>query len=466
MQKNFTKRQRLITAVISVIIFTAIKLWSTPLAITWELAFIALPMPIFYGVGFYWMMGIERKPWTSIFSSRVEKRRGKELNQDWAYEQAGTELENVATDKAVWARSFAECNGDEGRTKAAYIKRRVERLLAEQAAAVKPNFEESEESKRSRSNIKKICIGSFLVGAIAIVGLIIVPKLFSKHVANSTKFDPNTARIVNDGRETNVPAGEEKNLSPPSDAIEPLEAPRKKPFDTDDFLKKGAKADCPGARFHPRAEDSAIDAAVAASKRGEHETAYRMFLDLAMRCNITAQYNIGVMYENGRGVERNYEAAVKWYRLAMSHGDAEAASNLGVMYAKGNGVTKDVAESIRLYRFAAAKGDAGAQYNLGWVYSQGDGVSKDFAEAGKWLSLSSAQGFAKAQGLLGWMYSAGKGVVKDNLRAHMWLGLSAAGGNEGAKKNLEILEENMTEQQISEAQQLQKSCVIRKYKNC
>ncbi len=150
----------------------------------------------------------------------------------------------------------------------------------------------------------------------------------------------------------------------------------------------------------------------------------------------------------------------------MSHGDAEATSNLGVMYAKGNGVKKDVAESIRLYRLAAAKGDAGAQYNLGWVYSQGDGVSKDLAEASKWLSLSSAQGFAKAQGLLGWMYSAGEGVTKDNLRAHMWLGLSAANENEGAKKNLAILKRSMTEQQISEAQQLQKSCAMRKYKNC
>ena len=466
MQKRLTKRQRLITAVIAVIIFTASKLWSTPLEITWQLVLIALPMPILYGVGFYWMMGIDRKPFTSIFSRWVEKSRSKELSHDWAYEQATTELENVSTDKAVWARAFAECDGDEGRAKAAYIKRRVERLLAEQAAAANTDFEESEESKRSRSNMKRIYVGSALVGAIAIAGLFIGPRLFSTQVANSTKFDPSTAKIDRDGWETIVPASEAKKWAPPPDAIETSEAPSKKPFDPDDFLAKGAEADCAGARFHPRAEDSAVDAAVAASKRGEHETAYRMFLELAMKCNITAQYNIGVMYENGRGVERNYEAAVKWYRLAMSHGDAEATSNLGVMYAKGNGVKKDVAESIRLYRLAAAKGDAGAQYNLGWVYSQGDGVSKDLAEASKWLSLSSAQGFAKAQGLLGWMYSAGEGVTKDNLRAHMWLGLSAANENEGAKKNLAILKRSMTEQQISEAQQLQKSCAMRKYKNC
>ena len=29
-----------------------------------------------------------------------------------------------------------------------------------------------------------------------------------------------------------------------------------------------------------------------------------------------AQYNLGLMYDNGRGVLQDYKVAVKWYRLA------------------------------------------------------------------------------------------------------------------------------------------------------
>ena len=33
-----------------------------------------------------------------------------------------------------------------------------------------------------------------------------------------------------------------------------------------------------------------------------------------------AQYNLGVMYENGQGVPQDYKEAVKWYRLAAEQG--------------------------------------------------------------------------------------------------------------------------------------------------
>ena len=45
-----------------------------------------------------------------------------------------------------------------------------------------------------------------------------------------------------------------------------------------------------------------------------------------------AQYNLGVMYDNGDGVPQDYKEAVKWYRLAAEQGDASAQYNLGLMY--------------------------------------------------------------------------------------------------------------------------------------
>ena len=43
---------------------------------------------------------------------------------------------------------------------------------------------------------------------------------------------------------------------------------------------------------------------------------------------IDAQYNLGVCYELGEGVEKDLEEAKKWYQLAAKQGEEEAKSAL------------------------------------------------------------------------------------------------------------------------------------------
>ena len=40
-----------------------------------------------------------------------------------------------------------------------------------------------------------------------------------------------------------------------------------------------------------------------------------------------AQYNLGVVYENGQGVTKDEVEAVKWYRLAAAQNDADGQCN-------------------------------------------------------------------------------------------------------------------------------------------
>ena len=87
------------------------------------------------------------------------------------------------------------------------------------------------------------------------------------------------------------------------------------------------------------------------------------------------------MYESGKGVPKDYDQAIKWYRLAAEQGAAIAQSNLGWMYANGHGVLKDYNEAIRWYRLAAEKGNAAAQNSLGATYETGRGVPQDYDEA-------------------------------------------------------------------------------------
>jgi len=44
------------------------------------------------------------------------------------------------------------------------------------------------------------------------------------------------------------------------------------------------------------------------------------------------------MYRYGHGVPQNDKTAVKWYTLAAEQGNVSAQYNLGVMYLRGNGV--------------------------------------------------------------------------------------------------------------------------------
>ena len=61
---------------------------------------------------------------------------------------------------------------------------------------------------------------------------------------------------------------------------------------------------------------------------------------------------------------QDYEEAVKWYRKAAEQGYASAQYNLGVCYYNGKGVEQDYEEVVKWYRKAAEQGHPRAQYHL------------------------------------------------------------------------------------------------------
>ena len=82
--------------------------------------------------------------------------------------------------------------------------------------------------------------------------------------------------------------------------------------------------------------------------RGDYATALREWKTLAEQGNADAQYNLGWMYTNGKGVPKNYKTAVKWYKLAAEQGNASAQYNLGGMYSKGQGGKAKLTATFRV----------------------------------------------------------------------------------------------------------------------
>ena len=147
----------------------------------------------------------------------------------------------------------------------------------------------------------------------------------------------------------------------------------------------------------------------AAYNHGDYATALRGFRHLAEQGYAEAQFILGIMYDNGKGVAKDAAEAAKWFRRAAEQGHAKAQFNLGIMYARGEGVAEDGAEAAKWFRRAAEQGYAEAQFILGIMYDNGEGVPKDVTEAVKWFRRAAEQGNAEAQFLLGSMYTFGRG---------------------------------------------------------
>ena len=75
----------------------------------------------------------------------------------------------------------------------------------------------------------------------------------------------------------------------------------------------------------------------------------------------SAMNDLGVLYENGWGVQLDYNEARRWYEQSIDAGNRFGAFNAAQMYEQGLGVTADRARATELYKDAARLEHRGAQ---------------------------------------------------------------------------------------------------------
>ena len=216
--------------------------------------------------------------------------------------------------------------------------------------------------------------------------------------------------------------------------------------------------------------------------------AARQLKPLAEQGNAEAQFNLGSLYYQGRGVPQDYKEAAKWFRKAADQNHVYAQVNLGSMYAEGiqGVIAKDYSQALMWFVFAAVrgdmeamefredlaakmtpaqiteaqkmarefkpedahaklfrelkdlaeKGDAGAQFKIGLMHYNGQGTVLDYSEAIKWFTKAALQGNPYAQHNAGYMYEKGEGTPQDYVEAAKWYRLAAEGGNVPAQYTL------------------------------
>ncbi len=138
-------------------------------------------------------------------------------------------------------------------------------------------------------------------------------------------------------------------------------------------------------------------------------------------------------------------------------GDADAQYRIGVMYRDGKGVPRYISEALIWFRRAAEQNEARAQAALGDIYRDGQGVEQDDKEAADWYAKAAAQGEPHGQSELGYIYGTGSGRPKDLVLSYMWSSLAAAQGDEPAATNKAAAAARMVPGQIKRAENLAKA---------
>ena len=142
---------------------------------------------------------------------------------------------------------------------------------------------------------------------------------------------------------------------------------------------------------------SSMQAAKDAYQRKDYKLAAELFRKAADQGDAKAQYNLGMAYDTGQGVDQDYTLAAQWYRKAALQGLPQAQNNLGILYKQGQGVTHDYGQAVDWFLKAADQGFPQAQHNLGLAYRDGQGVKKDATQAALWLRKAAEQGDEVAQ---------------------------------------------------------------------
>lgn len=198
---------------------------------------------------------------------------------------------------------------------------------------------------------------------------------------------------------------------------------------------------------------------------------FREKLAEANNGNPEAQYDVGTMYQNGRGVKADRGKAIGWYKKAAAQGesksisrlqlmqanatrfqktaseakqgDADSQYDLGNMHMKGVGTNIDYQQAVKSFEQSAGQGHIKSAYKLGLIYYEGNDIKRNGKKAYKWFRQAAENGYPAAQYYLGKLFADGTGVRKDLAESLVWLNKAVDGGFDQARREMIAVSESI-----------------------
>ncbi|KAF5291355.1 hypothetical protein FQA39_LY03506 [Lamprigera yunnana] len=161
----------------------------------------------------------------------------------------------------------------------------------------------------------------------------------------------------------------------------------------------------------------------------DYQKAKHYFTQAANAGNAVAMAYLGKIYLDGSDeIKQDNETAFKYFKKASDLNNPVGQSGLGLMYLYGRGVEKDYVKAHKYFVAAAEKGWVDGQLHLGNMYLSkfffyknyflnifclgGLGVKKDYKLANEYFSLASQSGHVLAYYNLGQMHARGTGMMR------------------------------------------------------
>eukprot|EP01091_Cochliopodium_minus_P007015 TRINITY_DN16958_c0_g1_i1.p1 TRINITY_DN16958_c0_g1~~TRINITY_DN16958_c0_g1_i1.p1 ORF type:complete len:461 (+),score=146.00 TRINITY_DN16958_c0_g1_i1:32-1414(+) len=130
-----------------------------------------------------------------------------------------------------------------------------------------------------------------------------------------------------------------------------------------------------------------------------------------------AKRELGLIYEKGTGVTKDFKEAARLYQEAIESGDFSCYKYLAHLYDTGEGVDKDTKKSLDLLTTAASFYCSFSTIILAHKYLDGFGSEKDPKKAFDILRVTYENGDPNSAAVIAKMYKEGKGVKQNTTKA-------------------------------------------------
>jgi len=127
---------------------------------------------------------------------------------------------------------------------------------------------------------------------------------------------------------------------------------------------------------------------------------FNKILSAAEEGKVASMYDVGKLYERGRGTNLNLSLAAKWFLKAAKAGDASAKARLGIMYFEGRGVKQNYKKSLQYLNAAVKSNIPSAQHQLASMYELGTGLAQNLQKAIYWYTQAEKNGYYLAENKL------------------------------------------------------------------
>ncbi len=186
------------------------------------------------------------------------------------------------------------------------------------------------------------------------------------------------------------------------------------------YVQMAANAAPPAATVAPKMGTTAAGTSFAVKKAASVPRTKLMddperarIVEAAVDGDMQSQFELGRIYDEGKGIPRNSKEAAYWYRRAARNGHADALLALGKAFRAGDGVLQDSRIAAENFWRAAERGNAEGAYLFAMMLSNGEGVAKDLPRALKYFLQAAENNYADADVQVSKLRSQGVRMAAD-----------------------------------------------------